>query len=150
MVSIIRNHLKELSTTHNSRSSFGVLSLVIFSLMLSAILSGPWVSLCVMEALPLLSRLNCSLRKDICCCRLSLEEGVHRSLDFPWHNSMSYRVVRRTTVLQAATRFSASCVLSAAVSLHDGLLHHCRLRKIPLRHPQRLAVGRGGRVAVVK
>jgi hypothetical protein len=66
-----------------------------------------------------------------------LEEGVNRSLDFPWHNSMSYWVVRRQQLLQAATRFSATCILSAAVSLHDGLLHHCRLRKIPMRHSER-------------
>jgi hypothetical protein len=80
--------------------------------------------------------LHCSLRKDICCRRLSLQEGGNRSLDFQWHNSMSYWV-GKTTVLQAVTRFSAACISASVVLLHDGLLHHCRLRKIPLRHSQR-------------
>jgi hypothetical protein len=101
--------------------------------MLSAILSGSWVSLCVMEASLLVFPLHCSLRKDICCCRLSLKEGGNRSLDFPCHIGAE----GGTTVLQAVTRFSAACTLVSAVLWHDGLLHYCRLRKIPQRHSER-------------
>jgi hypothetical protein len=75
---------------------------------------------------------------------------VDRSLDFPWHNSMSYWgiVEGKTTALQAVTRFSAACILVSAVLLHDGLLHHCRLRKIPPRHSTCWPWARGSRVVV--
>lgn len=63
---------------------------------------------------------------------------------------MSYRVAEKTPVWQAATRFSATCILLPAVLLHDSLLHHCRLRKIPLEAFRALVLGRGGRVVVVK
>jgi hypothetical protein len=59
-----------------------------------------------MEALLLLSPLQCFLRKDICCCRLSLEEGVNRSLDFPWHNSMSLGGEETTAFAGGYTLFS--------------------------------------------
>lgn len=105
--------------------------------MLSAILSGLWVSLCVMEALLLLS--HCTV----------LCEKISVVVDYHWKKVLidvliSHDTIRchigwrgRQTVLRAVTHFSAACILVSAVLLHDGLLHHCRLRKIPLRHSER-------------
>lgn len=115
--------------------------------MLSAILSGPGF--------------HCALWKRCYSfppCTV-LCEKISAVFDYHWKKvlidlSVSHGTIRchigwrgRHQFCRWLHAFQLPAFLVSAVLLHDGLLHHCRLRKIPLRHSKAMASGRGGRVS---
>jgi len=135
MGSTILKHPKASSTTHSSRFSFGARPVVLFSFnaLSDLVRFMGFIVRYGSVASPFPIALFSAKRYLLL---IIIGSRVDRSLGPPWHNSMSYWgiVEGKTTALQAVTRFSAACILVSAVWLHDGLLHHCRLRKIPPRH----------------